>query len=418
MNVLNIFFIICLFVTNIFSSLTPIAENEDGSGIALFSALSTIVLCGIISGLNFNILIKNKICIVFLALLAFICLSGLQYFASIPLWDTLRGMVFPSNAIFIFLASYSLCKRSEKVSKFFFYSCLGILILNICIFLILAQYNYTMFSRIRQVKETYFFFLGFPFIFCFRNAILKNMGILFFGLLVAISLKRGGIIAYLLSVSVYFFVKNVFIEKRNQALSIVLTPILLILGTIVIYQLLGDKIDLISERFEKIGEDRGSGRMDGWLYAIDLYLKANPLRQLFGLGYYEIRWYRMNIFALHNDFLEFLIDYGLVGFGLIMSISYMFLRRAIELVERNSYYATSFCVMLSIYVVFMNVSVLFFFINYNFLFFAFLGYVYAMSDKEKLNGKLPRPSIPPMYLPRNNQFSYEKIEHHNSRIQF
>ncbi len=383
MNILNIFFIICLFITNIFSSLAPIAKNEDGSGIALFSALSTIVLCGIISGLNFNILIKNKICIVFLALLAFICLSGLQYLASIPLWDTLRGIVFPSNAIFIFLASYSLCKKSEKVSKFFFYACLGILILNICIFLILAQYNYTAFSNARQVMETYFFFLGFPFIFCFKNAIFRNMGILFFGLLIAISLKRGGIIAYLLSVSVYFLVKNIFIEKQKQAISIFLTLTLFVFGGILIYQLLGDRIDLISERFEKIEEDRGSGRVDGWLYAIDLYLKANPLRQLFGLGYYEIRWASMRVLALHNDFLEFLIDYGLVGFGLIMSISYILLRQAIDLVKRNSYYATSFCVMLSIYVVFMNVSVLFFFINYNFLFFAFLGYVYAKIEAEK-----------------------------------
>ena len=383
MKALNIFFIACLFATNIFSSLLPITEVEQGSGYALFSALSTILLCIIISFVNVDVLTKNRICVLFFILAILISLSGIQYIGTLPLWDTLRGIIFPSNAIFIFWASYCLCKRSEKLSKFFFYSCITLLIINIGVFLVLLRYNYTAFSYVRQVRETYFFFLGFPFIFCFRNSILKNIGIFIFGLLIMFSLKRGGVFAYIMALSVYFFVKNIFIEKRNKALCFVLTPIALSLGIILIYLILGDKIGLISERFGNIGEDRGSGRLDGWLYAIDLYLKANPIRQLLGLGYYDIRRYSMNISALHNDFLEFLIDYGVIGFGLIISISYMFLRQAIDLVKRNSYYATSFCVMLSIYVVFMNVSVLFFFINYNFLFFAFLGYVYAKIEAEK-----------------------------------
>ena len=81
----------------------------------------------------------------------------------------------------------------------------------------------------------------------------------------------------------------------------------------------------VTNRFEAMNEDEGNGRLDIYSDVFVQYLDSDLFSQLFGHGYNMVSVVLKGPSA-HNDFLEVLYDYGIIGF-IILSICMFVLQR-------------------------------------------------------------------------------------------
>ena len=92
-------------------------------------------------------------------------------------------------------------------------------------------------------------------------------------------------------------------------------------------------MDLLAYRIEN--EDTGgSGRTSIWISKLQAYSNSGMIAILFGCGYEKGLSIGGHSIGFHNDFVAFLVDYGLVGLVLFLYMLYY----PIKKVPRNSYY--------------------------------------------------------------------------------
>lgn len=158
----------------------------------------------------------------------------------------------------------------------------------------------------------------FPFVLMLNKGILKNVLILFFVFMLLISLKRSLFLALLFSLLTYYHVVN-----RNVKLYY-LFLFLLFLSGIFLFMILPFNIDdsRMFGRFINLVEDGGSGRDVIYLNLWNTFMNGSLTQKIMGNG---IRSTLDSVgYFAHNDFLQLLVDFGLIG-----GILYLMLIRAI-----------------------------------------------------------------------------------------
>lgn len=138
---------------------------------------------------------------------------------------------------------------------------------------------------------------------------------------VAMTGKRGAFVALMAVFAIYFVFPNNNAKSKNSNLIIRIIA-LLVLSAFVYYVLVRFvwRYNLsIFDRFDTLEEDGGSGRLSRWKRIITFIdSDATVFHFLFGHG----SNYTLKMIGghAHNDFLEFLMDYGL--FALILYVSF------------------------------------------------------------------------------------------------
>jgi len=150
--------------------------------------------------------------------------------------------------------------------------------------------------------------------------------------------------------------------------------------------------EYISERFEKITEDLGSGRLDIYAETWNKYIN-HPLKyKLFGIGFNGVRnkqWissWSGDYFSAHNDFLEILCDFGVFGIIIYLIFISMIIRRIQYLrLVNNKYYQANIAAFIIFFVMSM-VSHLVIYPTY----FAYLVIIWAITNGQlyRLNNKV------------------------------
>lgn len=159
---------------------------------------------------------------------------------------------------------------------------------------------------------------------------------------VAMTGKRGAFVALGLIFIVYYFIpfnrgkKNVFLIWRILLLSIVI-----VLSYYVLMRFIGQYNLGILDRLDTMEEDGGSGRVVRWSKLLSMvYLDTNLFQLLFGHGngyvYSEVGGHA------HNDFLEFLCDYGLFAFVLYIVFFASMFREGVRMYKKKYIYAREF----------------------------------------------------------------------------
>ena len=157
-----------------------------------------------------------------------------------------------------------------------------------------------------------------------------------------ISGKRGAIVGVLFSAIP--LVKFVFISHSRSWIKKIILLLIAILGIFLAIYLFGAYFDAAWGRFEYISEDGGSGR--NWVYSSywNQYKASDLSHQLFGHGLYAGTLSYGNKHAFihvlaHNDWLEILFDYGMIGFLLYL---FLFIKLTTIVIckrkENNAYY--------------------------------------------------------------------------------
>lgn len=150
------------------------------------------------------------------------------------------------------------------------------------------------------------------------------------------SLKRSSLV--ILVISLVLIIYFDFFYKTRLTKSTIFLILLSVISLFTVYHFASERFDIISERMAAIEEDGGSGRD---LIFEDVYNRYNNKElqeRVFGSGFDAVRReskYSVAVSA-HNDFLEVLYDFGILGFILYILIHLSLIKWVFVLYKTNN----------------------------------------------------------------------------------
>lgn len=240
--------------------------------------------------------------------------------------------------------------------------------------------NLNYFETETTTNTSYFVMYMLPFLLCYKNKYIKTILIVITILVVFSSLKRTGSIAVILAIVVFIYVELAKDKKKWKN-----TLFIIILGTAVYYLIsyggLSDNI-LIS-RFEKLPEDQGSGRILVWESTWEMIKESNVLQVFFGHGFNMVQTDSPLKLSAHNDFIEVLYDFGIIGFILLLTTYIQLIRFVLKLIKIESKYAAPMAASVVLMIIGSMSSHIIIYPYYLIMFSMFWGYILGVS---KVNG--------------------------------
>lgn len=270
---------------------------------------------------------------------------------------------FPNNLliietilpIVIFMCSLVAARSYEHRAFLFFV---------IIVYMVLSCYYVTTYQKqvvnelvAQQNNASYTLLLFVPFILCIRNNIIKIIGVVITFCLMLISLKRGGLIAFLSALSVYYIVLQLSKNKGNRIL-LIAAIISVLLPIIIDYLFISDNhyLSIAIDRFENIREDNGSGRIDIYSKVLEKIEDSNLFNTLFGHGWNSVADIPEIRLSAHNDFLETQYDFGLIALFLFIVVLYRIVRYIKNAVEYHVEIAAPLAASFTITLIMCSVS--------------------------------------------------------------
>ncbi len=205
--------------------------------------------------------------------------------------------------------------------------------------------GYTYYGMI--VRPVYFCFALLPFVLIQKDGFWKNALIVLVCLLEVASTKRAGAIACIGGVVVYYILRlhmeGTLAKKINKiAKYIVVAAVALI--SVYIYSTVNSIA--ILERFASLSDDGGSGRLEIWRKVIKAFLRLDGLDTIIGRGYQavsaELQVISSHIINAHNDFVEYLYDFGYVGLILLVLLYILLFVQLYQLWRKKHWIAPAY----------------------------------------------------------------------------
>lgn len=247
-----------------------------------------------------------------------------------------------------------------------------------------------------SVNHVFFVVLLLPFAFLIKKKALKYF-ILFIGLLATLfSFKRSAMafVGPILVMAVYYdFFKN----SKNGIMKGLLIASAFLFFFFLTFSYIDHKTGgHISNRIELATVDGGSGRTDTYKAVWRNFIIKSWEYKLVGSGHNAVRNEAImtleNTVSAHNDFLEVLYDYGIIGIGLYFLFIVKILQRTFSLRQVNAKYYHAHLAVLIIFIIMSMVSHLILYPTY----FAYLVIIWAIVE-----GQMRRPA--------NRNIDYEYI---------
>lgn len=164
-----------------------------------------------------------------------------------------------------------------------------------------------------------YFLMILPMLFLFKNSIQRWGTLLICIYFIALGAKRGNIVSA--TIPIVIFVWNELRGAKRSGLKFFIVIIAIVASVLVVEQWVLSN-DYLLYRAERTVEGDSSGRDVLYVNAWNGWLNSNNLlRYLFGFGYNGIvRLPEMNGMHAHNDWLEILVNYGLLGITMYIAI--------------------------------------------------------------------------------------------------
>lgn len=162
-------------------------------------------------------------------------------------------------------------------------------------------------------------------------------------IVVVMSSKRGALVAMALMLVVYFFFTGR--QRNGKRSSVVIRVVLFLFAIAIVYYVVMRMVgayDLnIFDRMEKLEDDGGSGRADRWGIIINAYSNnSNFFQLLFGHGKGSV--IKLVGGHAHNDFFEFLYEYGLFAFIFYVAFYVLLFKEIVRMYKMKYVYAREF----------------------------------------------------------------------------
>ena len=221
------------------------------------------------------------------------------------------------------------------------------------------SFNYSHISRLIEFdligdNAVFYPLLMVPWIACISNITKRWVMLALVALCAITALKRSGII--IISTSAFLLYYGDFIHRQRLHFKTILMALFVVAGMFAIVEYKADSISDLSQRFDLIKDDGGSGRDGIYEDVYNRYLSSSIDKQILGHGFDGVRRDSSYIIPVsaHNDFLEVLYDFGVIGFLLYVLIHFSLIKWTIYLFRARSRLA--FPVLIS-YVCFLVMSI-------------------------------------------------------------
>ena len=155
---------------------------------------------------------------------------------------------------------------------------------------------------------------------------------------ILISNKRGAFIILGVMMIIYYVMPEGSKKKASNILGRLILVSIVLAASYYIMGLITSIYDFnMLSRMEQIEEDGGSGRWDRWVYLVSKIFGSNSvIRLLFGYGRGEV----VDITGgnAHNDFVEFLFDYGIIALILYIAFYVAMIKEGIDMHKHGYLY--------------------------------------------------------------------------------
>ena len=242
--------------------------------------------------------------------------------------------------------------NGELFSKIFF-------LLTIVCFVLFCRFYSTNLQQefqLTALNVVYYFLFMLPAVLMSKSKKITGIGIALNIFAVLLSSKRGALIILMVSLFAWMLsdLSGSFTTKKLRK---ILLYLVVILVSLVAIRSIVDKLDLdIFDRMETFfsGEDEdGSGRTVIWSEYWNHMRQDGLLHNLFGRGYNATKLNPalrdLDISWAHNDFLQIVFDYGIVGFVMFCVIIGKLFKTAFEMKQFQYRYYRQFLVSLYIF---------------------------------------------------------------------
>lgn len=277
--------------------------------------------------------------------------------------ELIKNIVFQSFWLIVFLF-FSIYLKDRKRQKINFVFKLALL------FTVITSVYYIYWSLTRPVivlsgtiNTVYYPLLLIPLIFTKRSKFSTALIVLVVLFATLISEKRTALIALVLSIVVPVLVNPVSRHKsklRRTTLFLVIALVVVALSSVFVLYF---EVDII-DRFMNLSLDGGSGRNQIYAVVWDTIKGLNVKDLFIGNGFNAVAKDKIvmlidsNVFGFeytsaHNDFLEVIYDYGIIGIILYAAFLIQMLRVTFKLYKKRSRY---FSMALSACIIYLTVS--------------------------------------------------------------
>lgn len=215
-----------------------------------------------------------------------------------------------------------------------------------CLFWILFMYNklFLYQAGAGKLNSIFYLVLLIPFIMCQQHAGWKMILVGLLSIAVVISLKRTAAVILVIALIVHLWIKDT--GDRTRTLKIIIAIIVLAIITVAIQDRLN--VDIIG-KFEMMSEDGGSGRSDIYKVLFANIFNRGVERFIWGDGYYGV----INIIGgtAHNDFLEVLFDFGIIGVIAYINIYVKLVKNYFQMKRKQYPYRSQYLVSIFIFLI-------------------------------------------------------------------
>lgn len=243
---------------------------------------------------------------------------------------------------------------THKLNKVLFYFGLLVIIpLSIQTFILYIQSDILSFKL--GGNDAIFTIIAYlPFAFALKERkLFKTILISLLLIIALLSLKRSIILAAFLSTIVY----TLLMVDKKKIIKYVFSVYTLMVITVIIYAyrfLEKLVLDTVLGRFEYLSEDGGSGRENIYNTLFDVYLNSDAAQFWLGHGYKATLIYKGML--AHNDFLNILFDFGIIGFSLYMSFILLLIYTSIKKFRSATYYRNEYATFIATLIIFFVLS--------------------------------------------------------------
>lgn len=283
--------------------------------------------------------------------------------------------------MFLFMNVYTCVNKNTSAVLYTMYI-VGVLL---AVYYFLNYKNNIYYNIEKQSNTSYTVLYLLPIMLSVPKKWLRYVAMALVVLVVMFSLKRGGFIAVILGLVVYFYISQ--IKMKGRKLKIwgvllfgVISYLIYYLTIRVNNEVLGD---MLFNRMLIIEETGGGGRMSIYENIINLFVTSHPLNILFGHGWCGTERDTIYHLTAHNDFLEVLYDFGVIAFVLYFSVIIQLFKLEKKLIRNGSEFAPAFGTSVAIFLANSMVSHIWIYCQYLLIFAVFWGVVSATEINKK-----------------------------------
>jgi len=201
-----------------------------------------------------------------------------------------------------------------------------------------------------HLAVSYYTLYMLPLVFLCKSKTIRVVATIVATIVVLSSLKRSGVVAIVLAIFVYIIINQHVKKKLTPTAILSIIGLLLLFATFfIVFGSMGE--ETVFERFENIGNDNGSGRLVVWEMTTKMISRLDVGNLLIGEGYNSVVVNSPVNLSAHNDFLEVIYDYGLIGLALYVCAFLSVCYYTVKMIASKSVYAPSMAMLMVIYLI-------------------------------------------------------------------